>query len=331
MTDLRLWLWFRWLKQYSVRDRFRINVIQIAFNDSSFSSSTDFAKSTLLQSTKRHQIIYNQDSLTYVALFIERWWWIEEGLSDARSFHEDVLNRLWDENRSINRLRILFKLRLNIIHWSDDVILCLNLLLERSLLCFNELFHDAFDFLILIMNWLFFCLIQKLEIWWLNAIIELILTIAQRLSFCLLTKRLSLLVNQSLESSWINQSTHSIDRLNQLCTRLHVLICDLSVISNHAKQVVAMKNDWVDLIHDQIANSLVEIKVVWWMIMSSLLSWIRSLKTHRWWRFLSLIEYNRSWRLAQSLSLLLIVLLSRDTYHKEASYQTRFEILVLFA
>ncbi len=243
MTDLRLWLWLKWLEWYSVQDRFHINVIQIAFNDLSFSSLIDFAKSTLLQSTKQHQIIYNQDSSTYVTLFIESWRQIEEDLSDARSFHEDVLNKLWDENHSIDRLCILFKLRLNIIHRSNDVVLCLNLLLERSLSCFNESFHDTFDFLILVVNRLFFCSIQKLEIWWLNAMIELILMIAQRLSFCLLTKRLSLLVDQSLESSWIDQSTHLIDCLNQLCTRLHVLICNLSVILNHAKQVVAMKND----------------------------------------------------------------------------------------
>ncbi len=331
MTDLRLWLWLRWLERYSVRDRFCISVIWITFDDLSFSSSTDFAKSILLQSTKWHQIIYNRDSSTHVALFIRRWQRIEEDLSDAKSFHEDVSNKFWGENRSIDRLRILFKLRLNIVYRSDDVILCLNLLLERSLWCFNESFHDTFDFSILVVNWLFFCLIQKLELWWLNAMIELILTIAQCLNFCLLTKRFSLFIDQSFESSQVDQLTHLIDRLNQLRTWLRVSICDLNVISNHAKQVVAMKNNQVDLIHDQIANSLVEVKVVWWMIMSSLLSWIRSLKTHRWWCFLSLIEYNKSWRLARSLFLLLIVLLSHDTYCRKALCQARFEILVLFA
>ncbi len=65
--------------------------------------------------------------------------------------------------------------------------------------------------------------------------------------------------------------------------------------------------------------------------MSSLLSWIRSFKTHHWWHFSLLIEYNKSWRLAWSLSLLLIILLSRDTYHRKASCQARFEILVLFS
>ena len=65
--------------------------------------------------------------------------------------------------------------------------------------------------------------------------------------------------------------------------------------------------------------------------MSSLLSWIRSFKTHHWWHFSLLIEYNKSWKLAWSLSLLLIILLSRDTYYRKASCQARFEILVLFS
>ena len=67
------------------------------------------------------------------------------------------------------------------------------------------------------------------------------------------------------------------------------------------------------------------------MIVSSLLSWTRSLKTHRWWHSPSPAEYNRSWRLARSLFLLLTVLPSRDTYRRGAPCRARFGILVLFA
>lgn len=156
-----------------VQDTFRICIIWMTFDNSNFSSSTDFAESALLQSTKRHQIIHNRDSSIHVALDIERWRRIEEDLSDARSFHEGVSNRFWDENSLINRLHIFFELRLNIVHRSDDIIFCLNLLLEHSLSCFYESFHDAFDFLILVMNRFFFCSIQKPELWWLNSIVRL--------------------------------------------------------------------------------------------------------------------------------------------------------------
>ncbi len=326
MRNLRLWL--SWFEHYSVQDIFRINILQIAFDNLNSSSSTDFAKLTLLQRTQRHQIIHDRDSSTYVVLDIERWRRIEEGLSDASSFHESVLNRFEGENSLINRLRIFFELRLYIIHRSDDVVFCLNLLLERSLSCFDESIHDAFDFLILVVNRLFFCSIQKLELWCLNAMIKLISMMIQLLDFCFLTQARSLLVSQSLESSRVDQSIHSIDSLNRLRTRLCASICNLSVVLNHAKQIVAMKYDRADLIHDQVANSLIRIRIVWWIIMSSLLSWIRSLKTHRWWHFQSLVEDNRSSWSARSLSLLLNVSLSRDTYRRLMSHRARFEILV---
>lgn len=260
MRNLRLWL--SWLERYSVQDIFHINILQIAFDNLNSSSSTDFAKSTLLQRTQRHQIIHDRDSSTHVVLDIECWRWIEEDLSDASSFHESVLNRFEDENSLINWLCIFFELRLNIIHRSDDVVFCLNLLLECSLSCFDESIYDAFDFLILVVNWLFFCLIQKLELRCLNAMIELISMMTQLLDFCFLTQTHSLLISQSFESSRIDQLTHSIDSLNRLRMRLRASICDLSVVSNHAKQIVAMKYNWADLIHDQIANSLIEIKIV---------------------------------------------------------------------
>ena len=233
MKNLRLWL--SWFEHYSVQDIFRINILQIAFDNSNSSSSTDFAKSTLLQRTQRHQIIHDQDSSTYVVLNIERWRQIEEDLSDASSFHESVLNWFEDENSLINQLRIFFKLRLYIIHRSDDVVFCLNLLLERSLSCFDESIHDTFDFLILVVNRLFFCSIQKLELRCLNVMIKLISMMIQLLDFCFLTQTCSLLISQSLESSQVNQSTHSIDSLNQLRTRLRASICNLSVVSNHAR------------------------------------------------------------------------------------------------
>ncbi len=72
----------------------------------------------------------------------------------------------------------------------------------------------------------------------------------QLLDFCFLTQTHSLLVSQSLESSQIDQLTHSIDSLNRLRTRLRALICDLSVVSNHVRQIVAMKYGRTDLIHD---------------------------------------------------------------------------------
>jgi len=248
MRNLRLWL--SWLEYYSVQDIFHINILQIAFDNLNSSSSTDFAKLTLLQRTQRHQIIHDRDSSIHVVINIECWRRIKEDLSDASFFHESVSNRFEGENSLINRLRIFFKLRLNIIHWSDDVVFCLNLLLERSLSCFDELIHDAFDFLILVVNRLFFCLIQKLELWCSNAMIELISMMTQLLDFCFLTQTHSLLVSQSLESSQIDQLTHSIDSLNRLRTRLRALICDLSVVSNHVRQIVAMKYGRTDLIHD---------------------------------------------------------------------------------
>ncbi len=241
MKNLRLWL--SWLECYSIQDIFHINILQIAFDNLNFSSSTDFAKSTLLQRTQRHQIIHDRDSSTYVALDIEHWRWIEEDLSDASSFHKSISNWFEDENSLINWLCIFFKLRLNIIHQSDNIIFCLNLLLERSLSCFDESIHDTFDFLILVVNQLFFCLIQKLELRCLNAMIKLISMMIQLLDFCFLMQIHSLLINQLLELLQVNQLTHSIDSLNQLRTRLHALICNLSVVLNHARQIVAMKYD----------------------------------------------------------------------------------------
>ena len=92
--------------------------------------------------------------------------------------------------------------------------------------------------------------------------VELVSTIAQRLGFCLLTERLSLPAGQPLGSSRVDQSARPVGRLNQLRTKLRASLCGLGVVSDHAGQVVAVENGRVGLVHDQVADSFVEIRVV---------------------------------------------------------------------
>lgn len=70
------------------------------------------------------------------------------------------------------------------------------------------------------------------------------------LEFCLLTQARFLLLSRPLGSSRIDQSTHSISRLNQLHTRHRAPVCDLSGIPDHTGQAVAVKNGRDGLVHD---------------------------------------------------------------------------------
>ena len=128
-----------------------------------------------------------------------------------------------------------------ILHGSDDVVFFLNLLDEFPLSRFDFSIHGSFGLLILIVDGLSLCTVDERELVS-NALEHFISAAAKLLDFFLLADTCTLRLGQLFGSSGVDPSAHPVGRLDQLGPRRRTPVCGLGVVSDHARQVVALED-----------------------------------------------------------------------------------------
>ena len=206
---LNLKLWFVWLRLH----RLWISIIRRAFDQLNLVWLRELAEQILLLSIKQHYKIDNEDLSVHIVISICCWQQNKEDCDNVRSFHKYVLNSLSNEMNRIKSLCVFSQLHTDVLYWSDSIVICLNLSFQILLLCFAQLYDSSFSFLILIMNRVIYCLMQKLKAV-LNTLKQFILTVNELFDFWVLTENLSLFVSWALKSLWVDQLTHSVNWLN---------------------------------------------------------------------------------------------------------------------
>ena len=127
------------------------------------------------------------------------------------------------------------------MHGSDDVVFFLDLFYEFPLSRFDLSIYDSFDLLVLIVDGLSLCTVDERELIT-NALKQFVSTAAKLLDVFLLADICTLRLDQLFRSSGVDPSAYSVGRLDQSRPRRRTLVCDLGVISDYARQVVALKD-----------------------------------------------------------------------------------------
>ena len=127
------------------------------------------------------------------------------------------------------------------LHRSDGVVFFLNLLHEFPLSRFDLSIHGSFGLLILIVDGLSLCTVNERELIS-SALEKFISAAAKLLDFFLLPDTRTLRLGQLFGSSGVDASVHPIGRLNQLRLRRCTPVYGLGIVSDHARQVVALKD-----------------------------------------------------------------------------------------
>ena len=137
----------------------------------------------------------------------------------------------------------------------------MNLLYEFPLSRFNLSIHGSFGLLILIIDGLSLCTVDKRELIS-NALEQFISATAKLLYFFFLTDTCTLRLDQLFGSSGVDPSTHPISRLNQLRPRRGTPVRGLGIVSDYARQMVTLEDDRVGVIYDQIADGFIGIGII---------------------------------------------------------------------
>ncbi len=148
------------------------------------------------------------------------------------------------------------------MHGSDGVVFFLNLLDEFPLSRFDLSIHSSFGLLILIVDGLSLCTVNERELLS-NSLEQFISATAKLLDFFLLADTCTLRFGQLFGSSGVDPSAHPVGRLDQLRPRHCTTVCGLGIVSDHAGQVIALEDGGVGVIHNQIADGLIGIGIIW--------------------------------------------------------------------
>lgn len=132
----------------------------------------------------------------------------------------------------------------------------MDLLDEFPLSRFDLSMHGSFGLLILIVDGWFLCTVNERELV-LNVLEQFISAAAKLLYFFFLADTRTLRLGQLLGSLGVDPSAHPVGRLNQPGPRRRAPAYGLGVVSNDARQVVALEDGSIGVIHDQIPDGLI--------------------------------------------------------------------------
>ena len=151
---------------------------------------------------------------------------------------------------------------MHVLHGSDNVVFFLNLLDEFPLSRFDLSIHSSFGLLILMVDGSSLCTVNEPELLS-NPLEQFISATAKLLNFFLLADICTLRFGQLFGSSGVDPLAYPVGFLDQLCSRRCTSVCGLGVVADYAGQVIALEDSGVDVIHDQIADGLIGIGIIW--------------------------------------------------------------------